>query len=166
LIAISLLLLFTVGVFAASANQAAPVAKLYSSKLFYTVGEKGTYVFSILNPATNTGKVHCQVVISVPNGLHLESQSTTERSTGQSIMNFDLEPGQLSTTNMNFTTDKYANYEIKGVTYYSFANDNNSTGSVEFGNNMSIQATPGFDALTTCFVGLLACVFLLSRLKR
>jgi hypothetical protein len=146
--------------------------KLYAQNDTVNVENPVSCVFSTINPAINADELHCQAIISVPNGMHFTSLSDAERESGQCIMNFNLKPGELSKVNVNFATENLGEYVISGVAYYYFGDNKTDAGTTNFSTTVHIVqrgaptngATPGLTSLEAG-IAILACVVYLCRRK-
>ena len=148
-------------------NPSVPTMKLYAQNDTVNVENSISCVFSTINPAINADELHCQAIISVPNGMHFTSLSDAERDSGQCIMNFNLKPGELSKVNVNFATENMGEYVISGVAYYYFGDNKTDTGTTNFSTTVHIVqrgaptngATPGFTSLEA-IIGMISGVLL------
>jgi hypothetical protein len=163
LITTILIILLTVSVVSAT-DSSVPVMKLYAQTNTFSTNDTISCVFSAINPTTNTDIMHCQTIISAPNGMRVIAPSGVDSDSGQFTMSFDLKPGQLSKANVSFATKNTGDYEITGVSYYYFGNDVSNGGTIGF--NTTVHAvdptperppTPGFTSVVA-ILAMIGCV--------
>jgi hypothetical protein len=166
LIAVILIISSVLITSAITSNSSEPVMKLYAQNATAYTNDPIICSFSAINPITNADTLHCQAIISVPNGMRIATVDSAANGTGQYIMNFNLRPGELSEANIYFVANSAGDYQVTGVSYYNFGSNNTDTGTTQFNTTIHVsdkpsptQAgnTPGLTSLESV-IAMIGCV--------